>query len=570
MKNRYLISAALLFAAVGAGAQNTYDALTFSANNYGGTARTMALGNAVTAVGGDLGTIGINPAGSAVAPYGQFTLTPGLSIAVGKSSFAEMADGDYGPYHNHGKARMTMPNVALTSVIPTGSRTGLKSITVGFAMNATDNYLDNITAGGRNSMTSMLQNFAYTADVNGYTVEQLGDDKSFDRGLLWAPILAYQSWGIDTYTREDGTYSYVAANEAIDGEDIYLAGQQMQNYSLKKKGTKNDMVFNVGFNFSDRFYLGFNLGLPVIDYRTDTYFKEAAIDPDEFAFVMDDDKGVERDVRFLDAVYRYAYDAEAAGVYAKMGMLWRPFDGLRIGAAVQSPTFMRVDESYQMSLKTNLDGFKTSAAYSPLGEYSYDFITPYIVNAGLAYTFGNFAMFSVDYEMQDNRMMKFMDEDNDFFYGDSFYDVNEANRLFTKPQHSVRAGLEIKPSPFFALRGGFGWKGSAENYYINNYGEMVNSSAFIADYELYDRGSLKLADKYSFKDNVYSASLGAGFSSDGPFFADFALRWTKYPQNTYSPYDDCLLDVNDNVIAAPGIVTSRTLFDAVFTLGLRF
>ena len=47
-------------------AQNMYDAINISRNDYFGTARTVALGNAVTALGGDLGTISINPAGSAV------------------------------------------------------------------------------------------------------------------------------------------------------------------------------------------------------------------------------------------------------------------------------------------------------------------------------------------------------------------------------------------------------------------------------------------------------------------------------------------------------------------------
>ena len=51
-------------AAVGMEAQTMYDALRFSENNYEGTARTMAMGNAFTALGGDLGGITINPAGS--------------------------------------------------------------------------------------------------------------------------------------------------------------------------------------------------------------------------------------------------------------------------------------------------------------------------------------------------------------------------------------------------------------------------------------------------------------------------------------------------------------------------
>ena len=54
-------------AAVTGYAQTAYDALMFSENNYEGTARSVAMGNAFTALGGDLGAVTMNPAGSAVA-----------------------------------------------------------------------------------------------------------------------------------------------------------------------------------------------------------------------------------------------------------------------------------------------------------------------------------------------------------------------------------------------------------------------------------------------------------------------------------------------------------------------
>jgi hypothetical protein len=56
-------------------AQTAYDAFLFSETNYEGTARTVAMGNAFTALGGDLGSISLNPAGSAVAKYSQVSIT---------------------------------------------------------------------------------------------------------------------------------------------------------------------------------------------------------------------------------------------------------------------------------------------------------------------------------------------------------------------------------------------------------------------------------------------------------------------------------------------------------------
>lgn len=81
MKRRITI-ASILFAvmSIGLGAQNVTDALRFSENEYYGTARSVAMGNAFTALGGDLGSVSINPAGSAVQNYSQITLTPQINI----------------------------------------------------------------------------------------------------------------------------------------------------------------------------------------------------------------------------------------------------------------------------------------------------------------------------------------------------------------------------------------------------------------------------------------------------------------------------------------------------------
>ena len=78
---KIFLAAALLALATAAGAKSMYDAIAFSQNNYFGTARSMAMGNAVTALGGDLGSVGINPAGSAVSSFGQFVVTPGITIS---------------------------------------------------------------------------------------------------------------------------------------------------------------------------------------------------------------------------------------------------------------------------------------------------------------------------------------------------------------------------------------------------------------------------------------------------------------------------------------------------------
>ena len=64
MKKQTIAILLLAAFAADAGAQTVADALRFSDNNYYGTARSISMGNAFTALGGDLGSISLNPAGS--------------------------------------------------------------------------------------------------------------------------------------------------------------------------------------------------------------------------------------------------------------------------------------------------------------------------------------------------------------------------------------------------------------------------------------------------------------------------------------------------------------------------
>ena len=60
---RILAAVFLSAMALQAGAQDWRDALNISENDYLGTARSVGMGNAMTAVGGDLGSLTFNPAG---------------------------------------------------------------------------------------------------------------------------------------------------------------------------------------------------------------------------------------------------------------------------------------------------------------------------------------------------------------------------------------------------------------------------------------------------------------------------------------------------------------------------
>ena len=513
-------------------AQSAYDGLIFSENNYEGTARSMAMGNAFTALGGDLGAVTINPAGSAVAGYSQFTLTPALTISTSTAQgVSPFTDGSLPYFEREMRSSMTRfstPNMGLTINWDTNRKSGLKNVTVGFVVNKTASFDQDVYANGLNSTTSYMG--ALAVESTGLLAGDLDASDAYDF-MPWSSVVGYQSGMISTFGGYDD--EYVGASELIfDNGDIVLGGALEQTYGRRVTGGKFDYAFNVGANISDFVYIGANLGLTSLDYGYDDYFKEYAVDPADFEIGLDNGETM----YFSQMKSTYSYDAEASGYYAKFGIIVTPGSGFRFGAAVQTPTINTITERWQQSGSTKFTSSQFNGyAASPEGEYRYLFTEPFRANFGLAYTIGNFAVLSADYEVCDYSQMKFRSRGTD---DDYFHDLNNEIKEIFGPAHMLRAGAEVKAGPL-AVRAGYSLTTSPE----------------------------KTIDGL----RNQNLSFGLGYSSNGSFFADLALRRNFARSEYYMPYSDYIFDEDDNILdPAPEILIRTSNWKLLFTVGWRF
>lgn len=550
----------MLALCMSAGAQTMYDGFTMGEINYYGTARSMALGNAMTAIGCDLGSVGINPAGSAVTNYSQFTVTPGLSVATTANTYTL---DSYSNTNAGRKSRFGMPNIGVVINFDTYRYSGLKSYTIGFVSNTTNLYTEGVSASGVNAGSSLFGSFA--ANAGGYSPSDLGSfDNFYNSNIPWAYLAAYQSYGISDFQKKDGSFDYVGATEQVienpDGTYSYrTAGKLNQSVSHITKGRKNDMLFNFGANFNDNFYLGANIGLPIMNYSYSEMIRESAQNPSEFAYAVDGSM-----VEFEHGEYQYGYTADVDGIYAKVGFIWLPIAGLRIGAAIQTPTLYDVQETWQLSSATfYTNRHDDHISESPDNDFAYSFTSPYRVNAGLAYTFGRFGFLTVDYEMADYSHMKYSATDQGL-YDSIFNDTNETNRNFAGMQHMLRAGAEVVLTPSWSVRAGYTYKNSPEFYYKDQNGNFVDANIYLACIDDFRAGRNSLNGKTRFDAALSSYSLGLGYTSSGSFFMDFAVRMSRYPKTEFNLYGE--YDGN----AAPYVTTSKNLFDALMTFGWKF
>ena len=541
---RTAITILFSLAAVALQAQTAYDALMFSENNYEGTARSVAMGNAFTALGGDLGAVTINPAGSAVAGYSQFTITPSLtfttSTAKGVSPFSDGSLPYFQRAMKSNDTRFDLPNIGVTYNWKTNRTSGLKNMTFGFIVNKTNSWDEDVYASGTNSTTSFMGAIATDATINGYQAADLAAAEAYDF-MPWKAVTAFQSGMISTFGGYDD--QYVGASEVIfqnsaTGEDeIALGGSLDQTYGRKVRGGKYEYAINLGANISDFLYIGANLGINSINYGYEEYFIEKAVNHSDFEIGFDNGETM----CFNRMEYNYSYNASGTGVYGKFGIILTPGFGLRIGAAVQTPTVTTINETWAEDGRTEFSK-ESYSAFSPYIESRYSFRSPLRANFGLAYTFGRLGLVSVDYELTDYGHMRYETNNADGAY---FEEVNDDIRDRFGISNMLRAGIEVRPVSGFAVRAVYGCVTSSEKKDVWN-----------------NRLETQV---------THSASFGLGYSSNGSFFADAAVQARFIPDEYFMPYEDYIFDSEGYVAEpVPEILNRTSLWKVLLTVGWRF
>ena len=549
-----VLGATLAFSAA---AQTWQDALLFSENNYSGTARGVAMGNALTAIGGDAGSLTFNPAGSATASYSQFMITPGITFSLSNTRpSADNLEAYHGQSVSNTYARMKLPNVGFILNMKTGRRSGLKRMSFGVVVNSTNNFTGRYKSAGVNGDNSYAASLASSADGFAENVLANGDwyysgDPS--RMPAWVDMTGYRSGMFNAVTGRDG--AYVALTEIIDEKgDFRLAAPVYQQYGQQSYGSKTDALLNFAMNFSDRFYVGANLGITALRYALSEFWSEVPENVADFPTIRYSDGTT---AQFESLRMNRKYRLDGTGVYLKVGALWRPVAGLRVAAAIQTPTILNLTERYGYSGEVRLSGKFGGDASSPEDEWIYALVSPFRANLGVAYTLGSKAVISADYEFVNYGQARFRSRTSDFEYAaGSFSDVNMDIKDVLGATHQLRLGGEYKVNSLLSLRAGYNLTTGAQRNYLDG---------------------LPLSTEDRLAQLKHSISGGVGFSF-GSAFVDVAVRARFVPGDYVIPYNyyyapnasQYYYKVVDDSILTPEIVVKSTLVDALVTLGWRF
>ncbi len=515
MKKKIISALLIGFSSLNIMAQSEYDALKYSQSDIIGTARYMSMGGAFGALGGDGSAIHLNPAGLGIYRSSEISLTTGLIVNNVNSSWNGFSSDD---------RRYKIPFNNFTFVLNFDRSAYKKKGLINSSFAITYNKLKDFNRygyfAGKNLNSSMTDYLAaFTNGINEADLQYVNNQSDYyepfdNPNIPWLSIMAYETYLINP----------LAGNQ---WESALNSGETVNpTYSISEKGLIGEWGFSYGANISNLVYLGATLGVKDISYSRSTEYKE------DFA----DGGGMKLNNYF---------DTEGSGINLKIGAIVQPTDFLRLGAAIQTPTFYDMTDTYSSDMSSEMSNGHNYVE-APYAKSYYDLQDPFRYNLSAAFIFSKKGLISLDFGQSNYTSMKLREDDgrsNTFFF--------ENNKISNSLKNSstFRIGTEYKVTDELALRAGY----ALETASCKSSGALelpLNTTRTDPEFFL-----------NSYTANYYSAGIGY---REKFWFVDFAYQLKQYKQDFYA-YDDVMGGMPYTPAKIENFVNSFIL-----TLGFKF
>ncbi len=461
MKKLY-ITLLLCGASLMASAQGTFDVLKMSETQLNGTSRYMSMAGAFGALGGDVSAISQNPGGIGVYRKSDISVTMNLNFLSSKTPGGDKLTN----------TKFWFNNVGYVGSMKIDSDF-FKYFNWGFSFNRINSFQRRYQ-GGYNVNNSLTNKIAQNLTDGNWTEEDLSVDNYsgniyYDSNAPWLGILAYQSYLLNP--NSDGSLQGLATNGTTGSA----------NYYVDEKGHTDEYNITLGGNFKNTVYWGINFGITDLDFDSYQYYGE------------DLDNAMIYDYRFNDGSTTLGYagydfqsyqETRGTGYNFKMGVIVKPINQLRIGAAFHTPTYYDMKDLYKVQsgfdLQVNGDdnlfqGNTETGEEGYYDEYRYTIKTPWRFIGSLAVVPSSKGMISMDYEYVGANTMRCGDEG-----GCNYADTEQKIKDQLQASHILRVGAEYRATQNLSLRAGYSYQTSpvkdAVKGVSNNNVDVVSSN----------------------------------------------------------------------------------------------
>lgn len=536
-----IIAATLIAAPIALSAQTAIDAYSLSRYTLKGTARYVSMGGAFGALGGDLSTLAQNPAGLGVYRKSDIGVTLDIDInsTESRSSLVSVKDS-----HTH----VSVPNFAYAGSLYTESDV-MPYFNWGIGINRVASF--NRRFRGASAMTASLSNY-----IAGYTTSEMwgseyleGSDQNYfsAQGAPWMSILAYNSYLINPTSYGSTSYQGLWGNGTV-GEN---------EFDVHESGYVDEYNINFGGNFADVVYWGVGLGITDIEFKQNVYYEEflqnaqiPVVNP-EGHIVAGHPTVTDQEVGFgLES----AKHISGTGYNFKAGLIIRPVNALRLGFAVHTPTYYKLNQAnygiIDYGYGYNTDPLKPGYTESPIQYSDWKLRTPWRLMGSIAGIISDKAIISADYEYRPYQDASTRDAD-----GYQYQDVNADIKSTLRSVNILRVGAEYRLSSHVSLRAGYAYESSPLEKK-----DEIGQEQFIVTSTPNDTGTMP---SYTLDNSTRYITCGLGYRYKG-FYADAAYV-NRRRTSAFHPFTP-----NDYTLTQPATALTSTSDNIVLTVGIKF
>ena len=503
---KYIFLLALSFFVSIVQSQEISDAMRYTQDNLNGTARFRAMSGAFGALGGDLSSLNVNPAGSAVFTNNQMTLTLSNFDTKNKSNY-------FGTTASEKNNSFDLNQAGAVFIFNNkNSNSTWKKISLGVNYENISNFDNGIFSAGTNPNNSIGDYFLSYANnsnngapipqefVNTNSGESISDLYSF----LGSNLPNNQYPNLNGFAAQQAFLGYQGfvlnaadqTNNSLYISNVPKGGNYYQENSIYSTGYNGKLSFNAATSYKDQLYIGLNLNSHFTDFHKSSTFYEDNDAP------LTSDYTVSR-LSFENDLYTYG-----TGFSFQLGAIAKITNEIRLGLAYESSTWYTLND--ELSQRLNVVSSATNA------EDTNDVVNPQVVNiyepyklqtpskltGSFAYVFGKSGLISIDYAVKDYSNTKFKPVNDPYFI-----DLNSDMNSILDTTGELRIGAEYKIEAL-SLRAGYRYEQSP---YKNSLiiGDLTGYSAGIG----YSFGSTKVDLAYSYaKRNSQQGFFNKGFT----------------------------------------------------------
>lgn len=433
---KIIIVITILFTSIALFGQDENTALQYSRNIYEGSARFNAMGGAFTALGGDFGSIMINPAGLGVYRGSEFAFTTNLFSSSVKSDY-------FNTTYEESNLNIGFNNIGVVlSFGLNDADTRWTRVNLAIGYNQVRNFNYDLTAIGTNTENSILDYFVNNANAG-----------------IWADNyegLAYETYLMNYDTVLNEYWSFVTDERNANPGEF----EMNQEKYIDREGYINDVSFALSGSYGDFLFVGASVGISTLSYT-------------EFASHYEYENNDTSFYDFHNMEFIEYFHEEGTGINLKVGAIYTPAKFFRFGVSVHTPTLYSNRYSLENRMISNFDNGDNFDITMVGDDYSYALTTPWRINAGVGFVLGKFAIISADYEYVDYSEMDLSDGDG----GENFLIENQYIDQSYGQTHNLRMGAELKFNAFY-LRGGYAMYDSP--YHSNQMNANLNKKIISA------------------------------------------------------------------------------------------